>query len=129
MFYRLQELIHCGWKQQTESWLELICFLYVAINIKLYASEGSQSSRFFSFLVKDNKKLLSRLESYSPCSNFEEEKLRSKYVIDRSLDFAISFEELGPATPLLFILSPGVDPLKDVERHGNTLACLIFSYL
>uniref|UniRef100_A0A3Q3X8H1 Uncharacterized protein n=1 Tax=Mola mola TaxID=94237 RepID=A0A3Q3X8H1_MOLML len=53
---------------------------------------------------------------------YAEEKLGSKYMIDRSLDFAISFEDLGPATPLLFILSPGVDPLKDVERHGNTLA-------
>lgn len=49
-----------------------------------------------------------------------EEKLGSKYVIGRSLDFAVSFEESGPATPMLFILSPGVDPLKDVEKHGNT---------
>lgn len=48
-----------------------------------------------------------------------EEKLGSKYVIGRSLDFAVSFEESGPATPMFFILSPGVDPLKDVEKHGN----------
>ncbi|XP_061561508.1 dynein heavy chain 9, axonemal isoform X3 [Phycodurus eques] len=51
--------------------------------------------------------------------DFVEEKLGSKYVIGRSLDFALSFEETGPTTPMFFILSPGVDPLKDVENHGQ----------
>ncbi|XP_029686913.1 dynein axonemal heavy chain 9 isoform X2 [Takifugu rubripes] len=53
--------------------------------------------------------------------DFVEEKLGSKYVIGRTLDFAVSFEESGPATPMFFILSPGVDPLKDVEKHGKKL--------
>ncbi|AWP17229.1 putative dynein heavy chain 9 axonemal [Scophthalmus maximus] len=53
---------------------------------------------------------------------FVEEKLGTKYVAGRSLDFAVSFEESGPATPMFFILSPGVDPLKDVEKHGKKLA-------
>ncbi|XP_067164604.1 dynein axonemal heavy chain 9 [Apteryx mantelli] len=53
--------------------------------------------------------------------DFVEEKLGSKYVIGRSLDFATSFEESGPATPMFFILSPGVDPLKDVEKQGKKL--------
>ncbi|NWT02283.1 DYH9 protein, partial [Mionectes macconnelli] len=53
--------------------------------------------------------------------DFVEEKLGSKYVIGRSLDFATTFEESGPATPMFFILSPGVDPLKDVEKHGRKL--------
>nr|XP_006635186.1 PREDICTED: dynein heavy chain 9, axonemal isoform X1 [Lepisosteus oculatus] len=53
--------------------------------------------------------------------DFVEEKLGSKYVVGRSLDFAISFEESGAATPMFFILSPGVDPLKDVEKHGRKL--------
>lgn len=51
--------------------------------------------------------------------DFVEEKLGSKYVMNRSVDFAISFEESGAATPMFFILSPGVDPLKDVEKHGT----------
>lgn len=51
--------------------------------------------------------------------DFVEEKLGTKYVVGRSLDFASSFEESGPATPMFFILSPGVDPLKDVEKHGK----------
>ncbi|NWV12184.1 DYH9 protein, partial [Ptilonorhynchus violaceus] len=56
-----------------------------------------------------------------PCAlrDFVEEKLGSKYVVGRSLDFATTFEESGPATPMFFILSPGVDPLKDVEKHGK----------
>ncbi|XP_075759566.1 dynein axonemal heavy chain 9 isoform X2 [Pelodiscus sinensis] len=53
--------------------------------------------------------------------DFVEEKLGSKYVIGRSLDFTTSFEESGPATPMFFILSPGVDPLKDVEKQGKKL--------
>lgn len=68
-----------------------------------------------------------RTESYSPCRDFVEEKLGSKYVIGRALDFAASFEESGPATPMCFILSPGVDPLKDVEKHGNALCCFMFN--
>ncbi|XP_010613302.1 dynein heavy chain 9, axonemal isoform X2 [Fukomys damarensis] len=53
--------------------------------------------------------------------DFIEEKLGSKYVVGRPLDFASSFEESGPATPMFFILSPGVDPLKDVETQGRKL--------
>ncbi|ERE69467.1 dynein heavy chain 17, axonemal [Cricetulus griseus] len=53
--------------------------------------------------------------------DFVEEKLGSKYIMGRALDFVASFEESGPATPMFFILSPGVDPLKDVENHGKKL--------
>ncbi|XP_026855443.2 LOW QUALITY PROTEIN: dynein heavy chain 9, axonemal [Electrophorus electricus] len=53
--------------------------------------------------------------------DFVEEKLGSKYVMGRAVDFAVSFKESGAATPMFFILSPGVDPLKDVEKHGRKL--------
>ncbi|MGH0141371.1 UNVERIFIED_CONTAM: hypothetical protein FKN15_073834 [Acipenser sinensis] len=53
--------------------------------------------------------------------DFVEEKLGSKYVVGRSMDFSTSFEESGAATPMFFILSPGVDPLKDVEKQGRKL--------
>ena len=46
---------------------------------------------------------------------FIEERLGFKYIEGRSVEFAKSFEESGPSTPIFFILSPGVDPLK-VER-------------
>ena len=50
-----------------------------------------------------------------------EEKLGSKYVEGRSVDFEVSYQESGPATPVFFVLSPGVDPLKDVEALGKKL--------
>ncbi|KAM5310557.1 dynein axonemal heavy chain 9 isoform 2-T2 [Glossophaga mutica] len=53
--------------------------------------------------------------------HFVEETLGSKYTVGRALDFAASFEESGPANPIFFILSPGVDPLKDVENQGKKL--------
>ena len=45
----------------------------------------------------------------------------SKYVENRQVEFAKSYEESGPGTPIFFILSPGVDPLKDVEALGKKL--------
>ncbi|KAF6202116.1 hypothetical protein GE061_004514 [Apolygus lucorum] len=52
---------------------------------------------------------------------FIEEKLGAKYVEARSVDFAKSFEESSASTPIFFILSPGVNPLKDVEELGRKL--------
>lgn len=53
------------------------------------------------------------------CRNFVEEKLGTKYTEGRKMEFAKSYRESGPATPVFFILSPGVDPLKDVESLGS----------
>ena len=55
------------------------------------------------------------------CRAFVEEKLGAKYIEGRSVEFTKSYEESGPATPIFFILSPGVDPLKDVEKVGQKL--------
>ena len=52
---------------------------------------------------------------------FIREKLGAKYVEARTIEFAKSFEESSNITPIFFILSPGVDPLKDVERIGKRL--------
>lgn len=52
---------------------------------------------------------------------FVEEKLGSKYVEARNVEFKVSFEEASNTTPMFFILSPGVDPLIDVERIGKKL--------
>ena len=49
---------------------------------------------------------------------FIEERLGSKYVQSRQMKFSKSFEECNCYTPIFFILSPGVDPLKDVEKLG-----------
>ncbi|XP_043471037.1 dynein beta chain, ciliary [Leptopilina heterotoma] len=50
---------------------------------------------------------------------FIEEKLGSRYVEGRTVEFSKSFEETSPSTPIFFILSPGVNPLKDVEDLGR----------
>ncbi|XP_047469503.1 dynein beta chain, ciliary-like [Penaeus chinensis] len=52
---------------------------------------------------------------------FIEERMGRKYVEGENIDFSQSYEESGPSTPIFFILSPGVDPLKDVERLGYSL--------
>lgn len=45
-------------------------------------------------------------------SAFIEDKLGVKYVEGKSVEFSKSFEETSPSTPIFFILSPGVNPLK-----------------
>ena len=54
-------------------------------------------------------------------SKFIEENLGHQYVENRQVPFSESYEESGPSTPIFFVLSPGVDPLKDVEALGNKL--------
>ena len=49
------------------------------------------------------------------------EKIGKKYIDVKQLPFEESFKESGSATPMFFILSPGVDPLKDVETLGKKL--------
>ena len=57
----------------------------------------------------------------SLCSLYVEEQLGRKYVEKRTIPFDESYKETGPATPVFFVLSPGVDPLKDVEAVGKKL--------
>jgi dynein heavy chain, axonemal len=52
---------------------------------------------------------------------YVEEKLGERYVDNRTMEFSRSFEESGPTTPVFFILSSGVDPLKDVEALAKKI--------
>ncbi|CAH1116455.1 unnamed protein product [Phaedon cochleariae] len=54
-------------------------------------------------------------------SVFIDEKMGTKFVTARSVEFEKSYEESSSSTPTFFILSPGVNPLKDVERLGKKL--------
>ncbi|KAK4884537.1 hypothetical protein RN001_000808 [Aquatica leii] len=54
-------------------------------------------------------------------ATFVNEKLGSKYTSARTVAFAKSYEETSNITPTFFILSPGVNPLKDVEHLGKIL--------
>ncbi len=54
-------------------------------------------------------------------SLFVEEKLGKQFVENRAVPFSKSYEETNTCTPVFFILSPGVDPIKDVEALGKKL--------
>ena len=54
-------------------------------------------------------------------SLFVEEKLGKQFVENRSIPFSKSYEETNSSTPVFFILSPGVDPIKEVEAMGKKL--------
>jgi dynein heavy chain len=54
-------------------------------------------------------------------SLFVEEKLGKQFVENRAVPFNKSYEETNAGTPVFFILSPGVDPIKDVEALGKKL--------
>ncbi|KAI8587105.1 dynein heavy chain and region D6 of dynein motor-domain-containing protein [Geranomyces variabilis] len=54
-------------------------------------------------------------------SNFIAAKMGPKYINTGRVPLSKSYDESGPATPIFFILSPGVDPVKEVEAHGRTL--------
>lgn len=56
---------------------------------------------------------------------FVEEKLGTKFIESRSVEFTKSFEETSPTTPVFFVLSPGVDPLKEVEKLGKKMGFTI----
>ncbi|XP_068180103.1 dynein axonemal heavy chain 11 [Antennarius striatus] len=53
--------------------------------------------------------------------NFVEETIGAKYVLAAKVEFDKLYEDSDPSTPVFFILSPGVDPLKDVEKLGRKL--------
>ncbi|KAJ3191413.1 hypothetical protein HK101_007802 [Irineochytrium annulatum] len=51
--------------------------------------------------------------------NFIAVKMGNKYIDSTRVPLVKSFEEMKPATPMFFILSPGVDPVKEVEALGR----------
>lgn len=62
-------------------------------------------------------------------ATFIEEKLGARYVEARTVEFAKSFEETSPSTPIFFILSPGVNPLKVIIRGYFPLSSSVFFFI
>ena len=56
-----------------------------------------------------------------------EESMGTKYVETVRLNFEKLYEDSDPSTPVFFILSPGVDPLRDVEKLGNTVHIFVLN--
>lgn len=52
---------------------------------------------------------------------FVADKIGKFFVSDQAVDISVSFLNSSPTTPLFFILSPGVDPIKSVEDLGRKL--------
>ncbi|ALC45571.1 CG41497 [Drosophila busckii] len=50
---------------------------------------------------------------------FVEQTMGRVYAEVQTPPFVAIFKELNAATPAFFILSPGVDPIRDVERYGQ----------
>ncbi|KAH8251731.1 hypothetical protein KR038_005556 [Drosophila bunnanda] len=50
---------------------------------------------------------------------FVEQTMGKSYAEVQTPPFGAIFQELNAATPAFFILSPGVDPIRDVERYGQ----------
>ncbi|XP_060647178.1 dynein beta chain, ciliary [Drosophila nasuta] len=52
-------------------------------------------------------------------AQFVEQTMGKAYAEVQTPPFVAIFKELNAATPAFFILSPGVDPIRDVERYGQ----------
>merc|ERR1719253_2542829 len=52
---------------------------------------------------------------------FISSKISAKYVTDSTHSYEKIYAESGPAIPVFFILSPGVNPLAPLEELGSTL--------
>ncbi|XP_048881302.1 dynein axonemal heavy chain 11 isoform X2 [Brienomyrus brachyistius] len=99
---------------------------------KLVDSEWPEKERFpHDWKTKTRVQKLIILRALRPdrmtyaLRNFVEESLGSRYVNAPLTEFEKSFEETSPACPVLFILSPGVNPLKDVETLGQKMGYTI----
>jgi len=53
--------------------------------------------------------------------NFIVQKMGAKYVDSTRQPLSQTYTEMNPSTPIFFILSPGVDPVKEVELLGRQL--------
>jgi len=54
-------------------------------------------------------------------SNWVSDVLGKQYATAINFDLLLSFEDSGPAVPIFFLLSPGVDPAADVRALGKTM--------
>ncbi|KAJ3180788.1 hypothetical protein HDU85_003867 [Gaertneriomyces sp. JEL0708] len=100
---------------------------------------SKQWKKFCELEVPENEKLPQEWKNKSPLQklcilrcirpdrmtyavrNFISQKMGTKFINTSRVPLPKSYEESGPATPIFFILSPGVDPVKEVEALGRQL--------
>jgi len=58
-------------------------------------------------------------------SNFVVDKIGSYFVTPPAFDLGLVFKDSGPTTPLVFVLSPGADPLNSLEKYAESKKKLV----
>jgi len=53
-------------------------------------------------------------------SKFVVDRLGEYFVTPPAFDLAVIFKDSGPSIPLIFVLSPGADPLNSLEKYAET---------
>jgi len=53
-------------------------------------------------------------------SNFVSFKIGDYFITPPPFDLSVVFKDSGPSTPLIFVLSPGADPLNNLETYATT---------
>jgi len=52
-------------------------------------------------------------------SNFVVENIGPYFISPPAFDLAVVFKDSGPSSPLIFVLSPGADPLNALEKYAE----------
>jgi len=53
-------------------------------------------------------------------SNFVESKIGDYFVVPPAFDLGSIFKDSTPSAPLIFVLSPGADPLNALEKYAES---------
>ena len=53
-------------------------------------------------------------------SNHVIERIGEYFVTPPPFDLGLIFKDSGPTIPLIFVLSPGADPLNALEKYAET---------
>ena len=52
-------------------------------------------------------------------SNFVIDKIGEYFITPPAFDLGLIFKDSAPAIPLIFVLSPGADPLNSLEKYAE----------
>ena len=56
----------------------------------------------------------------SAMSNFVVDKIGPYFIVPPPFDLGLIFRDSGPSVPLVFVLSPGADPLNALEKYAQS---------
>jgi dynein heavy chain len=53
-------------------------------------------------------------------SDFVTGKIGDYFIVPPAFDLGLIFKDSGPTTPLIFVLSPGADPMNNLEKYAES---------